>query len=170
MRTLLTATFLFSFAFLMAHAESSASDPISIIRKADSITRERLEPWIETFLAKPRKLDPITEYEIVAFDDELLTRLRYGEESGFLFKLNDKYSYSITSESISDFDGGWILSGYLSDRNDRSDARTVTPRTRAQERPSSIPAGYGGPGRSYHRRGGTRHQLDIAEVEMPPHR
>ncbi len=99
--------------------------PLSIMRVANSVTKKRLEPWLTDFLSQPKPGDPIQEYEIVAFDDDLFTKIRYGEESTFRFHVNDKYSYLITAESILDFEGGWLLNGYLPNRPDMSAAKII---------------------------------------------
>ena len=105
-----------------AHSEDL---PPSIIRAAESVTKKRLDPWLTDFLSRPKPGDPIQEYEIVSFDDDLFSKIRSGQEKNFQFHVNDKYSFLITAESVLEFDGGWLLNGYLPNRPDMSAAKII---------------------------------------------
>lgn len=89
---------------------------------AGEATIQRLGPWFEDYKSSRTVGDPIETYAFVAFDDLLLAEIKMGRAERFRFAVSKSHDYEIVADSISEFEGGWILNGYLPDRPDYSQA------------------------------------------------
>ncbi len=95
----------------------------AIVSSVDVATRAQLEPWFEEFASKITVGNPINEYHFVNFNDDLLLRIRSGQQSTFRFRISDVFDYEISVDYIHEFNGGWVLSGFLVDGSRRSEAK-----------------------------------------------
>lgn len=94
----------------------------AMVSAVDEQTRSRLIPWFEQYRASQKMGGSISDYEFLSFDDDLILDVKHGREDRFRFRVNEKHDYEIVVDSIFEFDGGWIMSGYISGRSDMSEA------------------------------------------------
>lgn len=67
--------------------------------------------------------DPIEEYSVIKFDDDVLRKVRHGEIGQFRMVLTKNKEYLIAADSVTEYDGGWFFTGYLPDGPDNSSVK-----------------------------------------------
>jgi hypothetical protein len=103
-----------------------------VTHPADSSATARLADWTADFISSQKVGDPIRVHALVTFDELLIEQLRNRQIERFAFRVNADHTYMVSRRLISDnrntdarvtnYDGGWILSGDVDDRNDGSKA------------------------------------------------
>ena len=107
-----------------AGAEASEETGLpSLVIAADDWAVAALSPSAEDRIASTKFADAVAFFEIVQFDQVLLERLRRGDVTKFLFRVNEENEFVLERTGVMESEGLWILSCAVLDQESASEAR-----------------------------------------------
>lgn len=106
---------------------SDAAETVTLLWLPDDSIVQMLEPWVSEFRANLSGADHFEEYEILAFDDDSLRRIRDGEVSFAEFNFSNSDTYTISIRNAVTKENDWYFNGRLLSDSNGVTAITVFP-------------------------------------------
>jgi hypothetical protein len=110
------------------------AEPINIQDAADDTSPSMLahvsedvvpmfDPWFQEYLSTNKFRSDIEQVSFISFDDSLIARIQSGHQDTFRFQIDNYHDYDIVIDFVSEYGGGWVMSGHIGNKADTSELR-----------------------------------------------